>query len=168
MKLMLWETQLTVGNTEHFSCLKNVISTTSNVDMSRYKVKITGLLQQFETRFEIFRELEKEFTVFRSPFTANITHLAANLQLKIIDLKCDSDLKNKFTMVGLDTFYKYLLPKYPNLTALAAKILSMFGSTYLCEQLFSLMNINKTKFRSRLTHTYLSEILRLTVSEIHK
>ncbi|XP_029657542.1 general transcription factor II-I repeat domain-containing protein 2B-like [Octopus sinensis] len=117
--------------------------------MSHYKVKITGLLQQFETRFEIFREHEKEFTVFRSP------HLAANLQLEIIDLKCDSDLKNKFTMVGLDTFYKYLLPKYPNLTALAAKILSMFGSTYLCGQLFSLMNINKTKFRSRLTHTHL-------------
>ncbi|XP_029654579.1 general transcription factor II-I repeat domain-containing protein 2-like [Octopus sinensis] len=112
MKLMLWETQLTVGNTEHFSCLKSVISITSNVDVSRYKVKITGLLQQFETRFEIFRELEKEFTVFRSPFAANITHLAANLQLEIIDLKSDLDLKNKFTIVGLDTFYKFLLPKY--------------------------------------------------------
>uniref|UniRef100_A0A0L8GXP5 DUF4371 domain-containing protein n=1 Tax=Octopus bimaculoides TaxID=37653 RepID=A0A0L8GXP5_OCTBM len=42
--------------------------------------------------------------------------------------QCDSDLKNKFTSVDLDTFYQYLLPKHPKLTALAAKVLYMFGN----------------------------------------
>eukprot|EP00106_Octopus_bimaculoides_P020099 XP_014787541.1 PREDICTED: general transcription factor II-I repeat domain-containing protein 2-like [Octopus bimaculoides] len=49
--------------------------------------------------------------------------LLINIQLEMIDLQCDSDLKNKLTSVGMDTFYQYLLPKYAKLTALAAKVL---------------------------------------------
>lgn len=44
--------------------------------------KITGLLREFQQQFQIFGELETEFTVFRSPFTV------------------------KFPSVGLDTFYQ--------------------------------------------------------------
>ena len=42
------------------------------------------------------------------------------------------------------------------LTAFAGKILCMFGTTYLCEQAFSVMNINKSKVRNRLTHGHLN------------
>lgn len=66
--------------------------------------------------------------------------------------------------MGLDTFYKYLQPGYPKLTALAAKM-SMFGTTYLCEQVFSVMNINKTKLRSKLTHKHLNEILKVAATQ---
>ena len=101
------------------------------------------------------------------PFTANVSDLPINIQLEIIDLQCDSDLKEKFAAAGLDTFYQYLLPGYPNLTALAAKVLCMFGTTYLCEQVFSVMSINKTKLRSRLSQQHLNDILKLaTIQDV--
>jgi len=40
---------------------------------------------------------------------------------------------------------------YPKVTSLAKKVLCMFWTTYLCEQVLSVMNIDKTKLRSTLT-----------------
>ena len=40
---------------------------------------------------------------------------------------------------------------YPKVTSLATKVLCMFRTIYLCEQVFSVMNIDKTKLRSTLT-----------------
>jgi len=37
----------------------------------------------------------------------------------------------------------------------------MFGSTYRCEQLFSLMNGNKSSIRSRITDRHLGSVLKL-------
>ena len=45
----------------------------------------------------------------------------------------------------------YAYAGYPKVTSLATKVLCMFWTTYLCEQLFSVMNIDKTKLRSTLT-----------------
>ena len=101
--------------------------------MKRYKDKITGLLREFEKPFQIFGELEKDFKGFCLPFTVNPSDLPINIQLEITDFQSDSDLKDKFTAAGLDIFYQNLLPGYPSLTALAAKLLSMFGTTYLRE-----------------------------------
>lgn len=165
LKLSLWETQLAGGDAAHFPCLKDVCATQHAADMKRFKDKMSGLLREFEQRFQIFGELEKDFKVFCSPFTANASDLPVNIQLEIIDLQCDSDLKGKFAAAGLDTFYQYLLPHYPNLTALAAKVLCMFGTTYLCEQVFSVMSINKTKLRSRLTHKHLNNILKVAATQ---
>ncbi|XP_037794130.1 general transcription factor II-I repeat domain-containing protein 2-like [Penaeus monodon] len=131
LKLSLWETQLAGGDAAHFPCLKDVCATQHAADMRRFKDKITELLREFEQRFQIFGELEKDFKVFCSPFSVNTSDLPVNIQLEIIDLQCDSDLKGKFAAAGLDTFYQHLLPGYPNLTALAAKVLCMFGTTYL-------------------------------------
>ena len=164
LKLTLWKTQLSDGDPAHFPCLKDMVATADNVDMSWYKDKIMGLLRKFEQWFQIFGELETDFTFFCSPFTVNISDLPVNIQLEIIDLQCDLDLENKFTMVGLNTFYQYLLPWYPQLTAIAAKVLCMFGTTYLCEQVFSVMSINKTKC-SRFTHKHLNDIQKLAATQ---
>ena len=129
--------------------------------MRQYKDKITGLLSEFEKRFQVFSELETEFTVFRSPFTVKASDVPSDMQLEIIDLQCDVELKDKFASLGLETFSQHLLPDYPKLTALAAKVLCMFGTTYLCEQVFSVMNINKTK----LTHKHLTDILKLAATQ---
>jgi len=115
---------------------------------------MTKLRREFKQRFQIFGQLETDFQVFCSPFTVSPSDLPVDWQLEIIDLQCDSDLKTKFALANLDTFYQYLIPGYPKVTALAAEVLCMFGTTYLCEQMFSLMNINKTKLRSRLIHTH--------------
>lgn len=165
LKLTLWETQLANSDPVHFPCLKHVLETNLTADISLYKDKIAGLLGEFERRFQVFSELETEFAVFRTPFTVKSSDVPADLQLEIIDLQCDVTLKDKFASVGLDTFYQCLLPGYPKLTVLAAKILCMFGTTYLCEQVFSLMNLNKTKLRSQLTHKHLNDILKLAATQ---
>lgn len=77
-------------------------------DMERFKDKIAELLQQFEQCFQIFGELEKDFKVFCLPFTVIPSDLPINIQLEIIDLQCDSDLKGKFSTAGFDTFYQNL------------------------------------------------------------
>jgi len=45
----------------------------------------------------------------------------------------------------------YAYAGYPKATSLAAKVLCMFRTTYLCEQVFSVMNIDETKLHSTLT-----------------
>ena len=45
-------------------------------------------------------------------------------------------------------------------------MLAVFGSTYVCEQLFSRMNLVKNKFRSSLTDEHLESTLRVATSAI--
>lgn len=66
--------------------------TRPDADVKQYKDKIAGLLLEFEKHFQVFGELETEFSVFRSPFTVKASDLPADIQLEIIDLQCDADL----------------------------------------------------------------------------
>ena len=68
-------------------------------------------------------------------------------------------------IVGAAEFARFLPDTMPQLRIQAAQTLSMFGSTYLCEQLFSLMNLNKTSHRSRLTAEHLHSILRISSAQ---
>ena len=143
LKLSVWETQLSSGDTAHLPCLTAVHATRSKADMDQYKDKITGYLQKFERRSIV-----------------KPSDMPADIQLEIIDLQCNTNMKEKFASVGLGTFYQYLLPGYPKLKSLAAKVLSMFGTTHLWEQVFSVMNLNKTKHHSRLTNTHLNDFVK--------
>lgn len=165
IKLNLWETQLSKSDLSHFPCLKEICKTSHIFSLDSYKGKLRELFQEFEQRFKVFDDLNLEFSVFCSPFTVKPAELPVDIQLEVIDLQCDSNLREKFSSVGLDSFYQFLLPDYPNLTTLAGKILSMFGTTYLCEQVFSVMNINKNKLRSRLSNKHLNDILKLTAAQ---
>ncbi|UYV66763.1 hypothetical protein LAZ67_4002788 [Cordylochernes scorpioides] len=83
--------------------------------------------------------------------------------MEVIDIQCYSDLKAKFIEVGVSEFYKYLPARFENTRKLAYEIMSMFGSTYRCEQLFSLMKGNKSPIRSRITDVHLGPGAELTV-----
>ncbi|UYV66761.1 hypothetical protein LAZ67_4002786 [Cordylochernes scorpioides] len=84
-----------------------------------------------------------------------------HMQMEVIDIQCYSDLKAKFIEVGVSEFYKYLPARFENTRRLAYEIMSMFGSTYRCEQLFSLMKGNKSPIRSRITDVHLGSVLKL-------
>jgi len=83
-----------------------------NIDLNQYKDKITELLREFKSRFQIFDQLETDFQVFFSPFTLNASGLPVDLQLRIIDLQCDSNLNTEFVLPSLGTFRQYLFPGY--------------------------------------------------------
>ena len=87
-------------------------TTELKIDLNQYKDKITELLREFKQRFQIFDQLETHFQVFFSPFTLNASDLLVDLQLGIIDSQCDSNLKTKFVLAILGTFYQYLFPGY--------------------------------------------------------
>ena len=69
--------------------------TRPDADVKRYKDKIAGLLWEFEKRFQVFGELETEFSVFCSSFIVKASDLPVEIQLEIIDLLCDADLKGR-------------------------------------------------------------------------
>ena len=60
-------------------------------------------------------------------------------------------LKANYDAAGFMQFIRSISETIPQLSLLIAEALCMFGSTYLCEKLFSLMKINKTVHRSCLT-----------------
>ena len=57
-------------------------------------------------------------------------------------------------MAPLPTGYAYA--GYPKATSLATNVLCMCRTTYLCEQVFAVMNIDKTKLRSTLKNDILN------------
>ena len=108
-----------------------------------------------------------EFDILSSPFTADFEKVPDVVQLELIDLQCDSTLKEKFQSESIDTFYASLnASKFVNLRKMAMKLRSLFGSTYICEQTFSIMNINKTKLHSNLTDVHLQSLLRISTSNM--
>src|SRR5215469_16866118 len=106
---------------------------------------------------------------WNSQFSTIHSILKLHLQMELIDLQSDSILKEKFKEVNALTFYtQYFksLDNYPELKKHAARILCMFGSTYLCEQMFSVMKINKNKHRTRLTNEHLQSILKINTTNM--
>lgn len=89
--------------------------------------------------------------------------------MEIIELQCSSIYKNNHRECSLQEFYKNLdrqNQKYKNLIEVALQTFSMFGTTYICEQTFSIMNLNKNKQRSCLTDDHLEDILKTATSNM--
>ena len=133
----------------------------------KYTSMISALDNEFARRFADFQKLDAEFDILSSPFTTDFEKAPDALQLELIDLQCDSTLKEKFQCESIDKFYASLNEsKFANLRKMAMKLLVLFGSTYICEQTFSTMNINKTKLRSNLTDVHVQSLLRISTSDM--
>ncbi|XP_003416597.1 general transcription factor II-I repeat domain-containing protein 2-like isoform X2 [Loxodonta africana] len=161
-KLCLWETHLARNNLAHFPTLKSVSRDES--DGLNYIPKIAGLKTEFQNRLSDFKLYESELTLFSSPFSVKIDSVHEELQMEIIDLQCNKILKTKYDKFGIPEFYKYLWSSYPKYKNHCAKILSMFGSTYICEQLFSIMKLSKTKYHSHLKDSQWDSVLHISTS----
>ena len=69
-------------------------------------------------------------------------------------------LKGKFQENNLTEFYKCLpSDEYGELRSYARGLISVFGSTYLCEKTFSKMKYVKSQYRSALTDEHLQSIM---------
>ena len=162
-KLALWKAQLSQRNAAHFPCLKSL--SVNHQSMVKYASLLSGLMHEFDSRFTVFTELKKDFALFRSPFTTDASEVPEGMQMELIDLQCCARLKDAYASTGNESFYQSLPPEYPIITAFAGKILCMFGTTYLCEQAFSVMNFNKSKVRNRLTHGHLNDVMKIATAQ---
>ncbi|XP_035876739.1 general transcription factor II-I repeat domain-containing protein 2B isoform X3 [Phyllostomus discolor] len=158
-KLCLWETHLARNNLAHFPTLKSV--SRSESDGLNYIPKIVELKTEFQKRLSDFKVYESELTLFSSPFSVKIENVHEALQMEVIDLQCNTVLKTKYDKVGVPEFYKYLWSSYPKYKNHCAKILSMFGSTYICEQLFSILKLSKMKYSSQLKDSQWDSVLHI-------
>lgn len=140
-KLCLWETHLARNNLAHFPTLKSV--SRSESDGLNYIPKIVELKAEFQKRLSDFEAWENELTLFSSPFATKIDSVREELQMEVIDLQCNTVLRTKYDKVGVPDFYKHLWSSYPKYRSHCAKMLSMFSSTHICEQLFSIMKLSK-------------------------
>ena len=73
-----------------------------------------------------------------------------NLQMELIELQCNASLKSKFDAVGAAQFPQLIPETMPQLRTQTAQLLSMFGSTSLCVQLFFIKKMTKTSHRIHL------------------
>ena len=163
-KLELWNQQVKERNFAHFPSLKQC----APVNTDKYCSSLSTLQSEFNARFQDFRSSENMMRIFSSPFTVEIATAPIELQMELIDLQSHSELLNRFRDVGLLDFYARYVDEdnFPLLRNHALRMVSLFASTYVCEQFFSRMKITKSKMRTSMTDQHLENSLRIATSQI--
>ncbi|PNF38763.1 hypothetical protein B7P43_G14030, partial [Cryptotermes secundus] len=140
LKLKLWKGQMKNGNLIHFPTCQDFKKSHSNSDFTSYVSQIKDLINDSENSFKGFKSWENDLSLFTAPFSFDVQKADSNIQMELIEMQCDSILKDKYNEI-------YLPSQCSKMRQFAARILAMFGSTYLCEQLFSLVKANETTHR---------------------
>jgi hypothetical protein len=125
------------------------------------------LRKEFQARFQDFEKYSKDIRLFQNPFTFEMEEASEIYQLELIHMQTNDELKEAFHSSTREKFYKCLSDfKFPNIKGLATKMSTVFGSTYICEQTFSIMKLIKSKFRTRMTNDHLHHCLRISVTNV--
>ena len=164
-KLGMWEAQLKEGNLTNFPTLLS--QTKSSLKAKKYAKYVGDLKSEFECRFLDLSSYQSKIEMFVSPFQVDASLCEQNCQNELLELQNDFELKSLFDPKDLRSFYKQLSPEaFPNLIENALRLMSLFGSTYVCEKFFSDMKFNKSKERNRLSDEHLQAQLRISNSSI--
>jgi hypothetical protein len=88
----LWENQLQVHNLVHFPHLKS-LETIFPERIQEYSRSTFLLREELDERFQDFKIMEQEFMLFAFPLKVDIEKAPENFQMELINLKCDTNLK---------------------------------------------------------------------------
>ena len=151
-KLRLFRKDLETKTFAHFKCLKKMIESHPDVHVKTedYLCKISGLAEEINDRFNDLRTLKPSFSFLENPFgvdvvgdgcpvSSPITKGAAAVELEILELQEDEGLKG-FQRSGvsvIELWKKVPEEKYPLIKECAKRLISIFGTTYVCESLHS-------------------------------
>uniref|UniRef100_A0A8C5LJG6 SPIN-DOC-like zinc-finger domain-containing protein n=1 Tax=Leptobrachium leishanense TaxID=445787 RepID=A0A8C5LJG6_9ANUR len=164
-KLQFLSSQMEDNILTHLPTLKE--SRPSAVHLRRYSSMLGALHGEFSRRFQDFKTVESEMHMISSPFSCSVDNTPSDVQLELIDLQSDALMAEHFKSVSLLDFYSSLKEEnFQHMRMRAQKMLVLFGSTYICEQTFSVMKFNKSRYRSSLTDDHLSAVLRISTSDI--
>lgn len=180
MKLHLFRQDIENSKLLHFPTLKEYQSKTgaTDTDMSQFMTIIQDMIVEFDSRFTAFNTCDALLLLIKNPYitepqgpwTEQVEGFCpdlsiASLQTELINLQADAELKHLFSKEATEDFWIALSPhNFQSLKTLGLYVSGMFGSTWLCESLFSQMNIVKSKYRSKLTHAHLEQILRIATT----
>ncbi|KAI7802668.1 putative general transcription factor II-I repeat domain-containing protein 2-like [Triplophysa rosa] len=166
-KLVLFSRHISSRDFAHFPTLGGLSSPIKQSHIERYSSTLSDLHAEFSRRFTDFAKIETELEHVSCPLSFDSENAPPDTQLELIDIQCDITLKEKFQTTPVIQFYASLDEnKFPNIKKHAQRMLVLFGSTYVCEQTYSIMNYNKAHCRSNLTNSHLSAILRISTSKI--
>ena len=165
IKLKLLRSHLQKCNYVRFSMVSLLHETFTSPFPRQWALEtIDSLIDQFNSRFIEFIAHREEIRLFSNPFDADMDTVPEDMQLEIIDLQADDILRCVLREQGIVKFYKQLpAQKYEYLRRFARRMITAFGSTYICEQTFSRMKHIKSKTRSKLTDDHLHGQFRLCI-----
>ncbi|KAL3980946.1 trypsin [Sarotherodon galilaeus] len=164
-KLALFSRQILNKSFTHFPTLAMLKEAGAKV--KKYSESLDALHREFCRRFLDFDKIDKSLRLVAFPLSQDPETAPEELQLELIDLQSDPALKEKFSSLKLNDFYASLNDAaFPNLRRKAQMMLALFGSTFVCEQTFSVMNINKASHRFKLTDLHFRSILRIATTKL--
>jgi 17beta-estradiol 17-dehydrogenase/3beta-hydroxysteroid 3-dehydrogenase/mitotic-spindle organizing protein 1 len=106
-------------------------------------------------------------SLIEDPLSLDAEELPINLQMEVIELQSSSAYENKHRESSLPEFYSSLdVTKFKNLRDSALQVCCVFVSTYICEQTFSIMNMNKNKQQASLTDEHLEDTLNTSATNM--
>ena len=173
-KLKLFKEHIKRGDLTHFSTLLKASgqAATLNKQRARYATLFETLKESFVSRFRDLQMKRPQIMFLADPYRFETDCLKALLVsddassvLEMIDLCEEDKLKPAFREGTTELWKSVPMKKYPNIKWAALKVLSMCGSTYICESVLSTLNHMKSRHRSVLTDTHVKELLRVATTE---
>ena len=115
--------------------------------------------------------LHQIFRIFSPPSDVDCEEIPLQLQVELIDLQYSQDLKSKFFVCHiLDINKNHGLPPFgwfPNFITDTQQVVSMFGTTYCYEKLFTKMKHSKSMLHLQLSNYRLFDVLLLSTSSFN-
>ncbi|XP_059573054.1 general transcription factor II-I repeat domain-containing protein 2A-like [Alligator mississippiensis] len=166
-KLKLFKVGLEKGDLIHFPSCKELEKEMENfegVNFLEFSSNVDAMVKEFDNRFTELELLKNTLMLFNNPLGSVLENQSSNIQLELCDLQADPFLAGR-REIGQDFFKLIPENRFPHLRDLGLKIVSMFGSTYLCESAFSTMKSIKSQYLCSLTDEALTRSLRLALTE---
>ena len=125
-------------------------------DFDKMAFLIKFLQNPTNKSFDLSSDISEKLDIPRKVVDLQLTALRNNVLVQSI-FDTNETLEKKWLNIPMKEEYKDVL-------LAAIKLLSMFGSTYCCEAAFSVMNFIKCRYRARLTHTHLHQLMLLPLT----
>lgn len=153
-KIELWINKVERENFSAFNTLNQIIDGQCAEIKVEIQKNITLHLKNLKSEFNrYFPDCEDKGIrkLIRNPFIVNVSEVPDEIQEEVIEMQHDSNLKDTFeTGINLEDFWSQKAISFPKIREIAIRYLTLFSSTYLCEQGFSALLIIKNKHRNRL------------------
>ena len=181
-KLILFKEQLQNDDLNHSPSLRVIVENARfcKEEMKTYAQNLYRVYEEMERRFSEFNNLDFSEKLLRNPFDTDTSdfrleedEVRAKFQMELLQLQCDMDLQSKVSQKDASGNYRTSVLQFwldidhelfPRLKKEANRIISMFSTTYMCEQSFSAMKRIKSASRNRLLDITFKNLLIATTT----
>ena len=165
-KLKLLTADIHKNVVTHFPSCQTLLEEGISIGFSAFREILDNVSNEFYDRFTEFDSMKKQIELFSTFMEIEIKTLATEFQLEFCNLQSDSFLQPKKNEKH-EVFWKLVSNKhFPVLWDFALRMLSIFGSTYICKSTFYVMKKLKSNARNRFADKTMDACLRLATTEV--